>query len=66
MLRGLVERKNSEHDERIMMYNVTGDTLRHLGLGHISELPEYEDTKSQLIINTEENDETELSDTDNI
>ena len=57
MLRGLVERKNSEHDERIMMYNITGDTLRHLGLGEISELPEYNEVRGQLEINTEQNDD---------
>jgi len=57
LLRGLVERKNSEHDERIMMYNITGDTLRHLGLGEISELPEYNETRQQLDVNAEQNDD---------
>ena len=48
MLRGLVERKNSVSDERIMMYNITEETLRYLGLSHISDLPEYENVKKQL------------------
>ena len=56
MLRGLVERKNSEQDERIMLYTVTNDTLRYLGLGHISELPEYDSVKQQLEVETENDD----------
>ena len=59
MLRGLVERKNSVSDERIMMYNITEQTLRYLGLGHISDLPEYEDVKKQL-----ETDQNDNSDSD--
>ena len=43
-----MEKKNSHLDERVVVYSVTGDTLRHLGLSHISELPEYEETKKQL------------------
>ena len=50
LLRGLVEKKNSHLDERVVVYNVTGDTLRHLGLSHISELPEYQETQKQLEI----------------
>lgn len=48
LLRGLIERKNSETDMRVVGYNVTGDALRYLGLSHISELPEYEEMKKQL------------------
>ena len=48
LLRGLVEKKGSATDERVILYSITGDTLRHLGLGRISDLPEYEDLKKQL------------------
>lgn len=41
LLRGLVERKNKEGDERVVLYTVTLDTLMHLGLEKISDLPEY-------------------------
>ncbi len=66
MLRGLVERKNSEHDERIMMYTVTVDTLRHLGLGNISELPEYDSVKGQLEVTEKENEGVEEDEIDNV
>ena len=57
LLRGLVERKNSEKDERVMVYNITVDTLRHLGLGSVSELPEYKESRKQLETNIKEDDE---------
>ena len=50
LLRGLVEKTNSHLDERVVVYSVTSDTLRHLGLSHITGLPEYEETKKQLEI----------------
>lgn len=53
LLRGLVERKNSETDMRSMGYNITTDALRFLGLGAVSELPEYEEARKQLEINEE-------------
>ncbi len=48
LLRGLVERKADKHDERMVGYSITADTLRHLGLGSITELPEYEAFQKQL------------------
>ncbi|MES2213268.1 MAG: SMC-Scp complex subunit ScpB [Patescibacteria group bacterium] len=48
LLRGLVEKKSSLHSDRTMVYTVTSDTVRHLGLSQISDLPEYETTKKQL------------------
>lgn len=48
LLRGLVQKKSSEKDERVMVYTITADTLRHLGLSHISELPNYESVKGEL------------------
>ncbi len=49
LLRGLIERKNSEKDERVAVYTVTTDALRHLGLGSVADLPEYSDVKNKLI-----------------
>lgn len=48
LLRGLVEKKQFSTDNRVIVYSITGDTLRYLGLSHITELPEYEETKKQL------------------
>jgi segregation and condensation protein B len=60
LLRGLVERKASQSDERMIVYNITTDTLRFLGLKNINELPEYDDVRKQLEVEeteTEENPE---------
>lgn len=48
LLRGLIERKNKEGDERIMVYNITHDTLRFLGIGEVKELPEYEEINKNI------------------
>lgn len=61
LLRGLVERKISQIDERMVVYTVTLDTLRFLGLSKISDLPEYENLQKQLEIT----DEAEMSEEDN-
>ncbi len=59
LLRGLIERKNKQDDERIMVYSITSDTLRFLGLSHISELPEYEKSRAQLDVVEENIEQTE-------
>ena len=64
LLRGLVERKSSKEDERVVVYNITLDTLRFLGLASLSDLPEFDELKKQLEVaeeivepeSTEEND----------
>lgn len=61
LLRGLIERKNSETDLRSVGYNITGDALRFLGLSRVSDLPEYEETKKQLEV-VEEKEEESISD----
>lgn len=59
LLRGLVERKGSKEDERVIQYIITADTLRFLGLSNISDLPEYEESRKQL-------DEATLAETENV
>lgn len=41
-IRGLIDRKASENDSRVFLYNVNADFLRHLGVSKIEDLPEYE------------------------
>lgn len=53
LLRGLIEKKASPSDERVVVYSITSDTLRFLGLGSLSDLPEYEETKKQLEVTEE-------------
>jgi segregation and condensation protein B len=48
LLRGLIERKSKQSDERVLLYIVTIDALLHLGLKNMSELPEYDNIKRQL------------------
>jgi segregation and condensation protein B len=48
LLRGLVERKVSQNDERMIVYNITGETIRFLGLSSIEDLPEYKESRAQL------------------
>lgn len=48
LLRGLIERAVSKDDERMVVYTVTSDTIRFLGLQNISELPEYLSMRNNL------------------
>jgi segregation and condensation protein B len=58
LLRGLVEKKNSTTDERVVVYNITLETLRFLGIKSVNDLPEYEQMQKQLeVIEEEENTE---------
>jgi len=48
LIRGLVEKKANEHDERSSVYIITFETLLHLGIERIEQLPEYETMKKAL------------------
>jgi segregation and condensation protein B len=48
LLRGLIERGVSKTDERMVVYNITSDTIRFLGINNVKDLPEYEEMKKQL------------------
>jgi segregation and condensation protein B len=50
LLRGLVEKKEAKGDERVVLYSITGDTLRFLGIQSIEELPEIEDVRKALLV----------------
>ena len=59
LLRGLVEKKLNKLDERMVVYNITVDTLRYLGLGSLKDLPEYEETSKQLEVVEDEDLESD-------
>ena len=61
LLRGLVEKKQSVEDERMMVYSVTLDTLRHLGIQKISDLPEGETIKNKLMVSEENVEEIDTA-----
>jgi segregation and condensation protein B len=48
LLRGLVERKASQADERMLQYSITGEAVRFLGLSKIEDLPEYEESRKVM------------------
>ena len=50
LLRGLIERGVSKADERMVVYTITSDTIRFLGLNKISDLPEFDEMNKQLDI----------------
>lgn len=57
LLRGLIERKVSEEDERKTVYAITTDTIRYLGLNSITDLPEYLQAQKQLEVTDEPEEE---------
>ncbi len=50
LLRGLIDKKTHERDERVMVYTITTDALMHLGLERIEDLPEYQSITEQLLV----------------
>lgn len=52
LLRGLIERTTS--GEGRVVYTVTSDTIRFLGLTKISDLPEYETQRNKLEVKEED------------
>ena len=64
LLRGLVEKSQSKTDERVSVYTVTPDTVLHLGLSKISDLPEYAEARAQLETHTEAQENTSTEDTE--
>ncbi len=48
LLRGLIEKQNKEGNDRVMLYTITMDTLLHLGLSSVTELPEYAAVHTEL------------------
>ncbi|TSC69938.1 MAG: segregation and condensation protein B [Parcubacteria group bacterium Gr01-1014_46] len=57
LLRGLIERSSGVDGK--VVYAVTSDTIRFLGLQSITDLPEYEGMKSQLEVTEEAKIESE-------
>ncbi len=53
LLRGLIDRSVSKTDERMVVYNITSDTIRFLGIKSVKDLPEYEDMNKQLEVSEE-------------
>lgn len=71
MIRGLVERKSDDKDQRSFLYVPTFDLLSFLGVSELKELPEYEKVKTELEkavaeeVEEKENNEDNSSDENN-
>ncbi len=48
LVRGLIERVDNPGDARSFLYKATLDTLSHLGLGKIADLPEYDQVRRDI------------------
>ncbi len=48
LVRGLVERIPNPQDARTFLYQPTFDTLHHLGLAKLEDLPQYQEIKNNL------------------
>lgn len=48
MLRGLIERTSEKEKTGNVLYRLTPDCLRHLGVASLEELPQYADTRARL------------------
>ena len=48
LVRGLVERKTDENNQRSFFYLPTFELLSYLGISELKELPEYEQTQKEI------------------
>lgn len=65
LLKGLVDRKEDPKDHRTHIYYLHSNTLKHLGINHKNELPQFNEIKEQLekrfIFNKDVSEESEES-----
>ena len=64
LMRGLVERVENSRDSRSYQYRASFELLQHFGLASMSELPEYENLRSEEIQIAEETKNNNDGDTD--
>ncbi len=48
MIRGLIERVDNPKDKRSFLYNATAELPAYFGIGSLSELPNFDDTKNKI------------------
>jgi segregation and condensation protein B len=48
LVRGLIERVFSSHDQRIFQYRPKMDLLKHLGISSVEEMPEFDTVKREI------------------
>lgn len=59
LVRGLIDKKQDKNDERAYVYNVSTDTLAHIGVSSVNDLPEFESVNSDIdnFLNSNDNEE---------
>lgn len=65
LIRGLVERTEKTENKRVLLYQATFELLGYLGLSAISDLPQYEDLRNELIKKQNMRNEAENNDKSN-
>jgi len=60
LIRGLVDRKSDPERANAYVYRITFDFLRHMGVGKIEELPEYEKYREFIAAFTDATETKEL------
>ena len=48
LIRGLVERIEDSHDQRVFLYKPTFDLLMHLGISKVEDLPDYKAVREEF------------------
>lgn len=48
LIRGLIEKKTGNEDQRLVFYQPTFDLLRHLGIENVTKLPHYNDIRKEI------------------
>lgn len=61
LVRGLIERKADDNNQRSFLYQPTFEALSYLGISEISELPEFEKVRDDMRIKEDENKEDILT-----
>jgi len=64
LIRGLIQRKQGENDERAYVYNPTIETLAFLGIKNVKDLPEYESVNQDIDAFLSEEDNKDNQDQD--
>lgn len=60
LVRGLAERKQDKNDERAYIYEASVDTLAHLGVSRINDLPEYVEVNADINSFFDKKEENEI------
>ncbi|MBU1558054.1 SMC-Scp complex subunit ScpB [Patescibacteria group bacterium] len=64
LIRGLIEKKSDEENQRSFLYYPTFELLSYLGISKLEELPEYEKVRNELNKTDDGNEDGEIIEID--